>query len=85
MSGADPDLRAVEHDGPGAPDSRGLTGTDPESGRPDTPSPTTRPGEKPAEAAPAPSAAPQPLSSLSSLLDGSFEGGPMCDADGNCG
>ena len=31
-----------------------------------------------------PEAAPQPLTSLSSLLVGSFAGGRACDADGNC-
>ena len=29
-------------------------------------------------------AAPQPLTSLSSLLGGSFAGGQACDADGSC-
>ena len=29
-------------------------------------------------------AAPQPLTSLSSLLGGSFTGGQACDADGRC-
>lgn len=29
-------------------------------------------------------AAPQPLTSLSSLLGGSFAGGRACDADGSC-
>ena len=29
-------------------------------------------------------AAPQPLTSLSSLLGGSYAGGQACDADGNC-
>ena len=31
-----------------------------------------------------PEAAPQPLTSLSSLLGGSFAGGRACDADGSC-
>ncbi|MGP5413705.1 hypothetical protein [Brachybacterium paraconglomeratum] len=31
-----------------------------------------------------PEAAPQPLTSLSSLLGGSYAGGQACDADGNC-
>lgn len=31
-----------------------------------------------------PETAPQPLTSLSSLLGGSFAGGQACDADGNC-
>lgn len=31
-----------------------------------------------------PEAAPQPLTSLSSLLGGSFAGGQACDADGSC-
>ncbi|OFT50447.1 hypothetical protein HMPREF3159_12115 [Brachybacterium sp. HMSC06H03] len=35
-------------------------------------------GTEPAEAAP------QPLTSLSSLLGGSLAGGQACDADGNC-
>lgn len=42
------------------------------------------PAEESAPATPAPSAAPQPLTSLSSLLGGTFEGGQACDADGNC-
>jgi len=32
----------------------------------------------------APSAAPQPLTSLSALLGGDLQGGQACDADGNC-
>jgi hypothetical protein len=46
-----------------------------------------RPVGEPASAAisaTSPSAAPQPLTSLSSLLGGSFEAGQVCDADGNC-
>ncbi|GLI29439.1 MULTISPECIES: hypothetical protein [Brachybacterium] len=31
-----------------------------------------------------PEAAPQPLTSLSSLLGGSYAGGQACDADGSC-
>ena len=85
MSGAVPDPSTVERDQLGRLAGPGRSTEPTEPGRSTESTEAGRPGEGPAEAAPAPSAAPQPLASLSSLLGGSFEGGQVCDADGNCG
>lgn len=76
MSGADPDRGASALDPSGQLGDPDRSAVSAESGR--------HAGE-PASAAASPSAASQPLTSLSALLGSSFEGGQACDADGSCG
>lgn len=52
--------------------------------RPASSAHTAQPDAVRSEATEPAEAAPQPLSSLSSLLGGSFAGGQACDAEGNC-